>query len=256
MSSFLDGLKSVGQFLSGSSTAASLLKVVAIGAVVSKISKSIAKDSEEAKGADAVDPGVRLQIAPNTDSKIPVLYGSAYFGGNITDAVMSNSNRTMHYCVTLCEKTGTKLSDGQASQFTFKDLYWNDQRIVFGADGITAQYTVDRNGVLDRSIKDLVKIWCYAGSSSTPATVENYTTPNTTAAYTVVPGWTQATHTMSDLVFAVVEVNYNKDKNVTGLANMLFHMDNSMKLPGDCLYDYMTNERYGAGIPAAEILSQ
>jgi hypothetical protein len=26
-----------------------------------------------------------------------------------------------------------------------------------------------------------------------------------------------------------------------------------MNKPGDVLYDYMTNERYGAGIPAAEI---
>ena len=254
--SFLDGLKAVGKWISGSSTGATLLKVVAIGAVVNKIGKSIAKDSEEANGPDAVDPGVRLQVAPNTNTKIPILYGSAYFGGNITEAVMSNSNKTMHYCITLCEKTGVKLSDGQASAFTFKDIYWNDQRMVFGADGITAQYTVDRNGVLDRSVKDLIKVWCYKGSSSTPATIENYTTPNTTPAYTVVPGWGSTTHLMSNLVFAIVEVNYNKDKNVTGLANMLFHMDNSMKLPGDCLYDYMTNERYGAGIPAAEILSQ
>jgi len=250
--SFLDNLKTFGSWISGSSTGAALLKTVAIGYVVTRISKSIEKD----KDAQQTDYGVRLQIAPNTDTKIPVLYGAAYFGGNITDAVMSNSNKRMHYCLTLCEKTGTKLSDNQASDFTFKDIYWNDQRIVFADDGITAQYTLDRNGTIDRSIKDLVKVWCYKGSSATPATVENYTTPNTTAAYSIIPGWTSTTHTMDDLVFAVVEVNYNKDKNVTGLANMLFHIDNTMKLPGDCLYDYMTNERYGAGIPAAEILSQ
>jgi len=250
--SLLDGLKTFGTWVSGGSVASTLLKTVAIGYVVTRLSKSIAND----KANTTPDYGVRLQIAPNTDTKIPVLYGSAYFGGNITDAVMSNNNKRMHYCLTLCEKTGTKLSDNQASQFTFKDVYWNDQRIIFAPDGITAQYTLDRNGTIDRSIKDLVKVYCYAGNSATPATIENYTTANTTLAYNVVPGWTDATHAMSDLVFAIVEVNYNKDKNITGLGNMLFHMDNTMRLPGDCLYDYMTNERYGAGIPAAEILSQ
>jgi hypothetical protein len=30
-------------------------------------------------------------------------------------------------------------------------------------------------------------------------------------------------------------------------------MKNTMTLPGDVLYDYMTNTRYGAGIPEAEI---
>jgi hypothetical protein len=59
---------------------------------------------------------------------------------------------------------------------------------------------------------------------------------------------------MNDLIFAVVKVDYNREKNVTGIGDLLFHVDNTMKLPGDVLYDYMTNTRYGAGITATEIL--
>ena len=68
-----------------------------------------------------------------------------------------------------------------------------------------------------------------------------------------MPNWASATHAMNDLLFAVVRVDYNRDKNVTGLGDMLFHIQNNMYLPGDCLYDYMTNTRYGAGISASEI---
>ena len=169
--------------------------------------------------------------------------------------LMTNTNKTMYYCLTLCEKTGTKLSDNQPSEFQFKDVYWNDQRIVFNDDGITANYTVDRSGTVDTSISNNVKVWCYKNGSNNPATLENYTITNTSTAYTIMPNWTSSTHLMSDLAFAVVQVNYNRDKNITGIGDMLFHVENNMKLPGDCLYDYMTNTRYGAGIDPAEINS-
>jgi hypothetical protein len=48
----------------------------------------------------------------------------------------------------------------------------------------------------------------------------------------------------------------NKDKGITGLPNMRFHVTNSMTLPGDCLLDYMTSTRYGAGIPREGIYDE
>ena len=256
--SFLQGLVDFGKaaagFLSGSTIASTLVKTAIIGWTLNKVTKSITKANDTGANAN-IDQGVRLQIPPSSSNKIPVLYGAGYFGGIITDAVMTNTNKTMYYCMTLCEKTGTKLSDATTSTFTFKDIYWNDQRMVFNSDGITANYTVDRNGIADTSISNQVKVWCYAGNSSTPATIENYTATNTSTAYTVMPGWTTSTQ-MSDLIFAIVEVDYNRDKNITGIADMKFHIENNMKLPGDCLYDYMSNTRYGAGITPAEINSQ
>jgi hypothetical protein len=256
--SFLQGLINFGkttvQFLSGNGIASAIVKTIGIGIVLNQVSKSINKDNQKDNKAN-IDAGVRLQVAPAADNRIPVLYGTGYFGGVITDAVMTNTNKTMFYCLTLCEKTGNKLSDGNPSAFQFKDIYWNDQRIVFNADGITANFTVDRSGIVDTSISNNVKVWCFKDGSDAPATLENYTATNTATAYTVMPGWTSSTHQMNDLAFAVVQVNYNRDKNITGIGNMLFQVENSMKLPGDCLYDYMTNTRYGAGIDPAEIYS-
>jgi hypothetical protein len=170
--------------------------------------------------------------------------------------VQTNNNQTMTYVLTICEMTGTKLSDSAASSFDFVDIFYNDQRIVFdttgGEAGITAAYSVDRSGNIDYSIDGLVKVWCYNGNSTTPVAPVGYTNGSLPTAYAIVPNWTAA-YTMSDLVFAVVQVNYSRDKGVTGLPTMRFNVRNSMTLPGDCLLDYMTNTRYGAGIPQAEI---
>ena len=58
---------------------------------------------------------------------------------------------------------------------------------------------------------------------------------------------------MNNLAFVLVSIVYNAEKNLTGLGNMQFKVTNTMKQPGDVLFDYMTNARYGAGIPEAEI---
>lgn len=253
--SFLSGILTVGKkaasFISGSSVASTLTKVALLGYAVNRLSKSALKDNN-LNSAENIDGGVRLQLPPATNNKIPVLYGDAYFSGNITDAQLSNNSQTMNYCLTLAERTDIRFSTNSASSYVFKDVYWNDARIIFRNDGITADYTVDRSGNIDRSISGLVKVYCYAGSSVEPTVPENYSNNSVPAAYDVMPNW-GLDHLMSDLIFAVVQVTYSREKNLTGLGNILFHVSNSMKTPGDCIYDYMKSERYGAGIPIADI---
>lgn len=247
--SFLSG---VVKFFKGGSIGSSLVKTALLGYAVSRLSKNAIKDN--GSGTENIDKGVRLQVAPNADSKIPVLYGTAFFGGNITDAQMTNNNKTMWYCVVLSEKTGARFSNSADSNYIFKDVYWNNQRIIFNSDGITVNYTVDKQGNVDRSLSGLVKVYCYQGNSELGVQPEGYlaTIPN---AYDVFPEWTEATHPMSNLVFALVRVDYNREKNVTGIGDMLFHIENDTFKPGDVIYDYLTNTRYGAGIAAGDILT-
>lgn len=246
-------LSDVAGFFKGNTFASSLVKVVALSYIAKKMVDNSTPANNTGDTVANIDNGVRLQIPPAANNKIPVLYGAGYFGGIITDAVMTNTNKTMFYCLTLSEKTGTKISDSTTSTYTFKDIYWNNQRVIFKNDAITVDYTVDAAGNQDRSLDGQVKFYCYAGNSSSPVVPENYSTSTTYNAYSVMPGWTTSTHTMNDLLFSIVRVDYNREKNVTGLGDVLFHIDNSMKLPGDCLYDYMTNTRYGAGIDPTEI---
>lgn len=254
--SFLTGILDLGKsalgILGGSNFAGTLVRTVLLGYALNKINSNANKGN--ITGTQNIDTGVRLQVNPNADSKIPVLYGNAFFGGNIIDAAMTNSNKTMWYAITLSEKTGTVYSSSVNSAYVLNNVYWNDQRIVFNTDGITANYTVDRSGIIDRNISGLVKVYFYAGGRTLGQVPSGYsgTVPN---AETLFPNWTAGTHAMSNLVFALIRVDYNREKNVTGLANTLFNISNTLFQPGDVLYDYLTNTTYGAGITAGDILT-
>lgn len=257
--SFLDDIVSFGSSLFGGGSGFSGLLGNLAGAALSgyalnQITSSINKENSTQPTAAETTPdyGVRLQVTPDTQHKIPVVYGSAILGGIITDAQLSSDKKVMSYVITLCEQTGTKFSDGLASQISFEDIYWNDQRLVFKSDGITVAESVDRNGSIDRSLKDLVQIFCYSGSSANPVVPENYAASGLQPAWTNMQGWGES-HTMNDLVFIVVKVTYNKDKGVVGLGDIKVHLRNTMTMPGDCIYDYMTNTRYGAGIAQEDI---
>ena len=256
---FLSGLwnlaKSATGWFTGGSTLASIAQTALTAFGVSQLSKAV--NTENAKTTvsetNVPDPGVRLQVEPGTEHRVPVVYGAAYLGGIITDAQIANSNQTMWYCSTICEQTGVKLSDNQASEISFIDAYRDGQRIVFKSDGVTADYSVDQDGNVDYSVRDQIKVYFYSGNSTKQIAPTNYTIA-TNYAYSLMPGWT-SNHNMSDLVFAIIRVDYNRDKGITGLGDFIFHVNNSMLLPGDCIYDYMTNARYGAGIAPTEIYS-
>lgn len=252
--SFLDGIKKFGDkargFLRGNRS--TLITTTALAYLVYRLNRNVNKGNDIDEIPN-IDEGVRLQIPPAADNKIPVLYGTAFFGGIITDAQQTNNNQTMTFCLTLSETTGHKLSDSSGSAYTFKDVYLNDQRLVFKSDGFTVDYTVDRGGNFDRSLSGLVKVYCYAGGSDSPSIPTGYTNASYPNAYSVMPNWGSSTHQMENLLFAVVEINYNREKGLTQLGTWNFEIENDMNKPGDVLYDYMTNTIYGAGIHEDDI---
>jgi len=251
----------VSNFFGSNNIGSNVLKTVMTGVALNKVTNSINKSNDATRGTTnspaktAVDPGVCIQTRADTEQKIPVLYGRAIFGGSQFDVRMSSDNKTMYFCYVLCENTGTLLSTGQASAISFNSVYYNDQRIVFQGDGITANYSVDRNGTIDNSLSGLVKIYLYRNGSASSSQAFTTGTSGTQAnAYSIVPGWTSA-WSMTGLAFAVVRIEYNKEKGITGIGNLRFDMQSSMSFPGDVLYDIMTNTKYGAGIPPGEINS-
>jgi hypothetical protein len=259
MSGFLDSIVDVGKGLwnsvTGSGIGGTLVSTLLTGLALNQVTKSINKSSNTTASQTQtaqVETGNKITLSPATENRVPIVYGGAMLSGIVTDARMSADNQKMTYCLTICEVTGTKMSDGLASEFLFEDVYANGNRIVFRADGITASYMIDADGNVDKSIDGLIKVYLYKNGSSSPAILDNYTAGATSNANTYMPGWT-SNHTMNSLVFAIVEVTYNKTKNVTALPNISFAIQNNMTMPGDCLWDYMTNTRYGAGIPPSEI---
>jgi hypothetical protein len=126
---------------------------------------------------------------------------------------------------------------------------------VFDSNGTSVNYVADREGNIDYSLQDLVEIYCFAGSSTDPVVPDGYSNGSLANAYDIVPNW-DSTYTMNDLVFAVVKVNYNAERASIELGDIAFKLTNSMTMPGDVIYDYMTNTRYGAGIDPAEIYDE
>lgn len=263
--SFLDDIVDTGKSLlggifggdnksGGSGIVGSLLSTALTGFALYKVNQSVSTPPAPTISSPP-DLGNHLSIEPDPQQKIPVVYGTAYLPGIITDAVASDNNLTMTYVVTLCEKTGTLLSDNTDSTFDFLDVYWNNNRIVFNGDGVTANYTTDADGNVDNNINGLVHVYCFNGSSLYPVVPVGYENNALSAAYGLVPNWDN-TYMMNDLIFAVVKVSYNRDKGITDLPSISFNLRNSMTLPGDCIQDYMTNARYGAGIDLGEIYSE
>lgn len=244
-------IKDVVKFFSGNSIASSLGKAAVLGLVLNRANKSVKKASNATKP----DRGVRQQIDPDTQTAIPVVYGTTFIGGDIVDAVLSNDNKTMWYCLVLCEKTGTKLGDGQPSVITIPEIYWNGFKLFFQSDGITAAYIQDSNGTTSDKINGLMKIYAFSGNSTSPIPIAGFSVGNQQPAFNLFPNWTSAKN-MSDLVFVLVRLEYNRDKDVTSLGTLEFKVNNTMRLAGDCLFDYMTNTRYGAGIDPGDIKSE
>lgn len=254
MSWFNSIVSGIGSLFSGKSALGGIVSSVITGYALNKVNKSISKAADKAtsttRTVTATDFGQLITVPAYQDNKIPVLYGTAYVPGYITDAMMSSDRQTMTYVVTLCEVTGTTIA-GSQSFISFDEILWNGNKINFDTDGCTALSTTDSGGNVDTNIAGLVKVYCYNNGSTSMASI-NGVTPNPLNAYDLVPNWTTS-HTMDKLAFCVVTVKYNKAKGVVGLPNLLVKMTNSMNQPGDCIYDFMINTRYGCGIQPEDI---
>jgi hypothetical protein len=269
--SFLNIISGLGRVVSGiagNGIGGTLLKTAIAGFSLFAINNSIKKsqktkttisNTNEAKKPSQPDIKNTGTIDADSENRVPVVYGRAWVDGVITEAVMSSFNTRMTFCYTLSELTGTKLSDGQPSVFNLNSVRVNDQAVVFKTSGVTAgfeaAYSVDRENNQDKSIEGLVRIWFFAGNSTTPRAPVGLTLGTTQNAYDIVPNWTTA-HNMTDLIFCIVQVDYSPEKGLTTIPSFKFNITNSMTQPGDCLLDYMTNTRYGAAIAQAEIFDE
>lgn len=210
------------------------------------------------KQAENLPAPTRLNIKTDANTPIPVVYGSAWTTGSVTDAQLNtlNGDCILSVCITLCEKTGTLMSDSTDSLITLKEVYMNNKRMIFGADGVTISGLEDPDtGEINTEVAGLVEIYPFSGGSLEP-TFFSFTndTGNTQPAYHVMPNWT-TDHTMDNLVFAICKVKYKPEKGIDTLPDFEFQLSNTMRKPGDCIYDYLTSTRYGAGLSDEEIAS-
>lgn len=250
--SFIDKVVGFGKqalgFISGDSIGGTLARTALLGYALNRVAKSIAKANQPK------DMGNQLTVEPDTEYSVPVLYGTGYVEGKITDAILADNNRDMWVCMTLCEVTGN-LINGTASEISFEELYIDGMRIGFRADGYTVSDIWDDSGNNSTQWDGLIEVYPFNNGSANPTGFTTESANNTANAYDLMPNWS-STDTMDELVFCIIKYRYNSTQQakLTSIGTSVkFKLSNSMTLPGDCLNDYMQNTRYGAGIPAAEI---
>jgi hypothetical protein len=239
---------SIGAWALGSAGLAFVTSVIALGL---GIATSRLLGLTGGSGGTGQDPGVRIQFPPATTNKVPVVYGSANTKGIVTDARLSNENKTMTYVLTISERT-------QSGTFSVGNIYWNDQLLQFDSSPGNQHRvisSIDQNGLGDANTNynGLVRVRIYSGGTSAANQIfPPQASGNTESALTAL-GETDPNYLMTDLVFAVIQLDYNSEKGTTGLGQVTFEITNSLKNPGLVWYDYMTSERYGFGTTATNI---
>lgn len=190
------------------------------------------------------DPGVKIQLPPATDNKVPRMYGRNYTSGIVIDAEIKNKNETMAYCLVISEYN-------DSDTWTVADVYRGDAKLVFSGATVTSQ--IDPNATSNTEVNGKMRCRVYAGGSTaahqifpTTGAVNAYggTTSSKSGQFL---NWS-ASNTMEDLVFAVFEIDYDPENNLAGLGAITFDINNSLNNPANVLLDYLQNDRYGAGL--------
>ena len=192
------------------------------------------------------DPGVKIQVAPNTDNRIGVAFGKNFMSGPIIDVAITNQNDTMQYCIALSEYV-------EGATYTVNQIFFNDAKLNFPVSGANthkvSSYT-DPNATTTQDWANKIRIRVYAGSTNS---ADQIFPPAGTPvnATTMMSHWNTfgPTHyTMENLVFAMIELDYDAENGLTGLGAMSFDVTNSIHNPGEVLHKYLNNSQWGAGL--------
>ncbi len=236
-------------------TFAAVAKFVVTTALSIGVSKLLAKRAMRGAAAGG-EGGGRIQLPPATDNKIPVVYGTAFVGGAIIDAMLSTDQKTMWYVVALAEHTDTTVG----SAYTFGNIYYDGKLVQFGTNGtVTGLITNNASpgsAQIDTRVNGYLYIYLFTNGSTSGVNTGGLTASQILSAAQGVPAaqaWTAGQQTMSNCAFAIIKVKYSTDAGTTGIGALTAQITNSITKPGDAILDYMQNTRYGCAIPLDRI---
>ena len=241
----------IAPFLLGAGASATALAVTsfAINIVASTI---ISKAYSPNINTASPNPGSRAQVPPAGDNKLPVVYGSAYVGGIVTDLSITQNNQNLYYVISLAEVTNTE-TGGTPDTITFGDIYFGGKKCIFDGTDLTKVVALldESTGVQETKVNGNLYIYLYRNGSSSGVNT-SLTAIQVMQDSSLTYQW-DSTKLMSNCAFAIVKITYNSEANLTGIQQTKFKITNSRYAPGDCFSDYLTSTRYGAAIPVAGV---
>ena len=239
---------------------ASTVLTVAASFVVSKLIAPRGP-SGNSQQEDAIT-GSRVQLPPATNNKLPVVYGTAFVGGSITDAKISTDLQTMWYCISIAEVTNTMPGD-TPDTITFDELYYDGKLAALSGAQVTSLSTNTAGGAeIDTKINGKLFIYTFPNGSFSGTNTGGLSAIDimSDAAIPADQRWNQGIYTasgqsaaMTNTAFVIVKVIYNQDAGTTNLGAVTAKITNSRTKPGDCIKDYLLNDRYGCAVPLAGI---
>ncbi len=249
--SFFEQLSKIAETVNDAATFVQGIKSGALGNdIANKVINSVLKQQTVDKPAEPEDSATVVTLNPSVENKVPVCYGTAFTKGVIVDAKLDADEKSLWISFVLSEATGEKI-DGTQSITLLEEVYLDGYPATFQSDGVHIADKRDSQGNIDSSVFDLIEVYFYSNGTENQTFPTGYT-GTAQDAYDLFPGWGGG-HVYGNLVFAIVKVTHDQENGVTSIPEFTFKIKNSMDDPGDVLYDYLTNKRYGAGIPEEEI---
>jgi hypothetical protein len=215
------------------------------------ISSIIAKRAAPGGGGQGQKQiGNRIQLPPATDNKIGVVYGSAYMKPILVDAKISTDQKTMWHVLVYSEA----MNSDSVGTFSYGDIYWGDKKLNFdGTDQTKVVSWTNSDGTTETTPDGLLNVYLYRDGSFTPTnTALTAVQVLQDEAISEANRW-DSTKRMTKLVFAIVKIKYDQEKGITGLAEITAEVSNTLVKPGAVIKDYLTNTRYGAGLPLDKV---
>jgi len=248
----LGGAAFFGSVFAATAIAMSINMVVAI--IVTKAfsnQPSFDSGSSSSGSSPNPNPGNRQQIPPASDNKLPVVYGTAFVGGTVTDLSISADNQQLYYVLSICEVTNTN-SGQTADTITFGDIYFGGKKVVFQGNGYTVASLLDEStGISDTTVNGKIEFYLYRNGSNSPVnSSQSAISVMQTAGLTYT--W-DANKLMTNCAFAILHLSYSQTANIKGLEGTKFQITNSRTDTGECFKDYLTNTRYGCAISSSQI---
>ena len=230
------------------------------------VNKAFAPEQEERPApTSSPDSGVKQRIPTDPRNKLPVVYGTKSVSGQITYAEISNDNQKMAFIISLAEGPVSSIN---SVKWEDKTISFNDSNLAGGLR-TAGNSTPDSGGDPDDFLSGRFKVRVFpTGGACTE--METFSTANNSSK------WSDTNHTMPNTAYAFVELTYDQEKRVTSLTNRLQFgvtgrtikeitssttaenyesgsdaTDNDN--PAEIIVDYLTNTRYGAGVPLSAI---
>jgi hypothetical protein len=200
---------------------------------------------EPPKQQNTKDPGVKIQLPPSTDNRVPVFYGQSFTGAIIVDAEIKNQNNTMVYCMVIGEQT-------DSGTITINDIYRDDAKLNFATGSANVISATDPNATNTTVIANKIRCRVFAGNAQSSVNQIFPATGTKVTAQSLMSTITSSTN-YEGLVYSIIEMDYDAENGLQGLGAITYDINNSLNEPSNVLLDYLRNDRYGAGLSNADL---